>query len=38
MILTGTRRTILVKLPVAFSDGKRLNSEPEAGAKLETVP
>ena len=28
---TGTRCTILVKLPVAFSGGSRLNTEPEAG-------
>ena len=35
---TGTRCTILVKLPVAFSGGSRLNTEPEAGATLSTVP
>jgi hypothetical protein len=37
-IFTGTRRTILVKFPVAFSDGKILNSEPLAGEKLATLP
>lgn len=37
-IFTGMRRTILVKLPVALSGGNRLNSEPEAGEKLSTVP
>ena len=35
---TGTRWTILVKLPVAFSGGSRLNTEPEAGETLSTVP
>ena len=35
---TGTRCTILVKLPVAFSGGSRQNTEPEAGATLATVP
>ena len=35
---TGTRCTILVKLPVAFSGGSRVNTEPEAGATLSTVP
>ena len=33
---TGTRCTILVKLPVAFSGGSRLNTAPEAGAMLST--
>ena len=28
---TGTRWTILVKLPVAFSGGRRLNTEPDGG-------
>ncbi|MNR63841.1 hypothetical protein D3C85_1862850 [compost metagenome] len=31
---TGTRWTILVKLPVAFSGGNTLNCEPLAGARL----
>ena len=35
---TGTRWTILVKLPVALSGGSRLNCAPVAGAKLSTVP
>ncbi len=35
---TGSRCTILVKLPVAFSGGSKLNSEPLAGAKLSTLP
>src|ERR1700722_18326287 len=37
-IFTGTRCTILVKLPVALSGGSRLNSRPLAGAKLSTQP
>ena len=37
-IRTGTRCTILVKLPVALSGGSRLNWAPLAGAKLSTVP
>ena len=37
-ILTGTRWTILVKLPVAFSGGSRLNWLPLPGAMLTTVP
>ena len=35
---TGTRCTILVKLPVAFSGGSNENCEPDAGATLSTVP
>ena len=35
---TGTRCTILVKLPVALSGGSSENTEPEAGATLTTVP
>ena len=35
---TGTRCTILVKFPVAFSGGSRLNSAPLPGAKLSTQP
>ena len=35
---TGTRCTILVKLPVALSGGSSENTEPDAGAKLSTVP
>ena len=35
---TGMRWTTLVKLPVAFSGGSRLNWAPLAGAKLSTVP
>ena len=35
---TGTRCTILVKLPVAFSAGSTLNSAPVAGARLTTWP
>ena len=35
---TGTRCTILVKLPVALSGGSRENTEPEAGATLTTCP
>ena len=38
MIFTGTRWTTLVKLPVAFSGGSRLNSAPVAGARLATLP
>ena len=37
-IFTGTRCTILVKLPVALSGGKRLNWAPLAGAKLSMRP
>src|SRR5579885_3209437 len=37
-IFTGTRWTILVKLPVALSDGKRAKVEPEPGDRLSTVP
>ena len=35
---TGTRCTILVKLPVAFSGGSTLNCAPVAGARLATWP
>ena len=35
---TGTRWTILVKLPVAFSAGSTLNWAPVAGARLATCP
>ena len=35
---TGTRCTILVKLPVAFSGGSTLNCAPVAGARLATCP
>jgi hypothetical protein len=35
---TGTRYTILVKLPVALSGGSNENTAPDAGAKLSTVP
>ena len=35
---TGTRCTILVKLPVAFSGGSTLNTAPVAGARLATWP
>ena len=35
---TGTRCTILVKLPVAFSGGSSENCEPEAGDTLDTMP
>jgi hypothetical protein len=37
-ILTGMRCTTLTKLPVAFSGGKRLKSEPVAPAMLRTCP
>ena len=37
-ILTGTRWTIFVKLPVAFSGGSKANCAPLPGAKLATVP
>ena len=37
-IRTGTRCTILVKLPVAFSAGSTLNTAPVAGARLATWP
>ena len=37
-IFTGTRCTTLVKLPLAFSGGSRLNSAPLAGAMLSTRP
>ena len=35
---TGTRCTILVKLPVAFSGRQTLNTAPVAGARLATWP
>ena len=35
---TGSRCTILVKLPVALSGGSSENTAPEAGEKLSTVP
>ena len=35
---TGTRCTILVKLPVAFSAGMTLNTAPVPGARLATCP
>ncbi len=35
---TGTRWTILVKLPVAFSGGITLKTAPVAGARLSTRP
>ena len=38
VILTGTRCTILVKLPVALSGGSSANSWPLAGAMLFTTP
>src|SRR5690606_37194303 len=37
-ILTGTRCTILVKFPVAFSGGNRANLAPVAGARLSMIP
>ena len=37
-IRTGTRCTIFVKLPVAFSAGRMLNTAPVAGARLPTWP
>ena len=37
-ILTGTRCTTLTKLPVAFSGGNRLKTEPVPGLRLSTVP
>ncbi len=37
-IFTGTRCTILVKLPVAFSGGSRANLAPVAGARLSMIP
>src|SRR5690606_38974685 len=37
-IFTGTRCTILVKLPVAVSCGTRLNVAPVFGAMLSTWP
>src|SRR6202012_4146596 len=37
-IRTGTRWTILVKLPVAFSGGITLNCAPVAGARLSIRP
>ena len=37
-IFTGTRCTILVKLPVALSGGSSANSRPLAGARLSTWP
>src|SRR6185312_6599043 len=38
VILTGTRCTILVKFPVAFSGGRSANCAPLPGARLSTVP
>src|SRR5262249_39316591 len=38
MMRTGTRCTILVKLPVAFSGGITLNTAPVPGARLCTWP
>jgi hypothetical protein len=35
---TGTRCTILVKLPVALSGGSSVNTEPEPAAMLSTIP
>ena len=35
---TGTRCTIFVKLPVAFSGGSSENCDPDAGATLTTLP
>ena len=35
---TGTRCTILVKLPVALSGGSSENTEPDAGETLSTRP
>jgi len=35
---TGTRCTILVKLPVAFSGGMTLKTAPVPGARLATWP
>jgi hypothetical protein len=35
---TGSRSTILVKLPVALSGGSSENTAPEAGEKLSTMP
>ena len=35
---TGSRCTILVKLPVALSGGSSENTEPDAGDKLDTAP
>ena len=37
-ILTGTRWTILTKLPVAFSGGKAVNFDPEPSWMLSTWP
>src|SRR5262245_59963864 len=37
-ILTGMRRTILVKLPVALSGGNSANCEPVAGEISSTYP
>ena len=37
-IRTGTRCTILVKLPVAFSGGSTLNCAPVAGAACAYTP
>src|SRR3954452_9735314 len=37
-IFTGTRWTILVKLPVAFSGGRSANSAPDPGARLSRWP
>src|SRR5271170_8231759 len=35
---TGRRWMILVKLPVALSGGSSVNTEPDAGEKLDTTP
>src|SRR3981189_3728232 len=35
---TGSRCTILVKLPVALSGGSSVNTEPAAGEMLSTTP
>lgn len=37
-ILTGMRCTTFTKLPVAFSGGKRLKTDPVPGLRLSTVP
>jgi hypothetical protein len=37
-ILTGMRCTTFTKLPVAFSGGKRLKTEPVPGLRLSIVP
>ncbi len=38
LIFTGTRCTILMKLPVALSGGNKLNCAPVDGEVLLTVP